>query len=112
MEDKPDVRQGLQRIRAGILTARTRLARLAEQGMDGPTFGRIECACAKLERIATEMQLALEARIALELSNADPLVIRRMEVAQRVLIDDAIETLGFVIADLRAVGAPGSELVN
>lgn len=112
MEDKPDVRQGLRRIRAGILTARTRLAKLAEKGVDGPTLGKIESACAQLERIAIEMHWAVEARLAFDLSKGDPRVLRQMEVAQRLLIDDAIETLGAVVAELRAGGELEKELVN
>ncbi len=109
MEDKLDVGQGLRQILEEILTVRARLGRMAEEhGPDGPLAGKIEAACAKLERIAAGMHWAAE--LGTEDPDRDPRVLRRIQVAQRHLIDKVITHLGVLIAELRA--GEESELVN
>lgn len=109
MEDTLNVEQGLRQILGEIQTVRARLARMAEEhGPDGPLAGKIQAACDKLERIAAGMHWAAE--LGTKDPDHDPRVLRRIQMAQRHLIDRVIAHLGFLIAELRA--GEGSELVN
>lgn len=104
--------QELRQILADILTVRKRLAEMAEDAPQGPLLERIQSACAKLDRIAAEMHLALQAGLAKDLSLHDPRALRRMELAQRYLLDEAIETLGAAIEELKGGSEMELEPVN
>jgi hypothetical protein len=113
---KPE--QRLRQALSEVLHVRARLVKLIEersqQGTDWPGSSTLEAARAKLERLAAEMQWALEVGLAQcsAGSDSDPEVLLQLEEVHRQLIDVSIRKLDAVIGELSGDEEPEPGHVN